>query len=101
MKEKADKAVDIVKDTVTKKAIADEMAEKLNKQIADEYGSGYKALKKDSNGKYKPADAGAEYVIVQVMKSDLSDETKESLLFDYFGITESQANDVLKDKHYK
>ena len=32
--------------------------------------------------------------------TDLTTAQKQELLFDTFGITESEANDVLNDKHY-
>ena len=41
------------------------------------------------------------YIIKRIMSAtDLTTAQKQELLFDTFGITESEANDVLNDKHY-
>lgn len=77
-------------------------ADYLNEDISEKYGSGYKALSRTNKNQYKPADAGADYIIIRVFNSDeLTQEQKEYLIYDKFGITENQVNNVLKDKHYR
>ncbi len=79
--------------------------EYLNNDIAKKYNKNgekdYKALKENGKNLYKRADADADYIIINVLgSSDLTQEQKEYLLYDKFGITEDEVNAALKDKHY-
>lgn len=72
----------------------------LNKSISDEHGENYKALKQTGKNKYVLANAESLYVIKRVYESDdLTQEQKEYLLFDKFGITEDQVYTAMNDKH--
>lgn len=84
---------------------ADEVTEwvdHFNDEIEEKYGEGKTALIPDGKDKYKRGDVDADYIIINIFKSpDLTQEQKEYLLYDKFGITEDQVNAVLKDPHYK
>ncbi len=74
----------------------------LNKTVSDKYGTEYKALKEAGKNKYERADIDADYIIIKVFESDdLTQEQKEYLLYDKFGITEDQVNTAMKDPHYR
>lgn len=74
----------------------------LNKGISDKYGEKYKALKETGKNQYERADADADYIIIRVFGSnDLTQEQKEYLLYDKFGITLDQVNAAMKDLHYR
>lgn len=74
----------------------------LNKAVSDKYGTDYKALKETGKNQYERADIDADYIIIRVFESDdLTQEQKEYLLYDKFGITEDQVNTAMKDPHYR
>lgn len=74
----------------------------LNDDISSRYGDNAKALKEVNKGQYQRADADADYIIIKVFGSDeLTQEQKEYLLYDKFGITEDQVNAAIKDPHYR
>ncbi len=75
----------------------------LNSAFKTDVGSEeYTALELTGKNKYSLADAEAAYIIRRVFdSSDLSQEQKEYLIYDKFGITEDQVNAVLRDPHYK
>lgn len=74
----------------------------LNKAVSDKYGANYKALNETGKNQYERADIDADYIIIKVFESsDLTQEQKEYLLYDKFGITENQVNTALKDPHYR
>lgn len=77
-------------------------AKYLNDDIASRYGSDKQAVKEVNKNQYQRADADADYIIIKVFSSDdLTQEQKEYLLYDKFGITEDQVNTARKDRHYK
>ena len=77
-------------------------ANELNREISEKYGSKFTAVVPTSNGNYKRGDADADYIILKVFGSDsLTQEQKEYLLYDKFGITENEVNAALNDKHYR
>ena len=77
-------------------------ANELNREISEKYGSKFTAVVPTSNGNYKRGDADADYIILKVFGSDsLTQEQKEYLLYDKFGITENEVNATLNDKHYR
>lgn len=84
-----------------------EWVEFLNNDVAEKYGNKedgepFKALTKTGKNAYNRADADADYIIISVMGSDdLTQEQKEYLLYNKFGITEDQVNAAMKDPHYK
>lgn len=83
----------------------------LNQTVADQYKDKYadsfsdtepKALKTVGKNQYAPADAGSDYIIIKVFQSDdLTQEQKEYLLYDKFGITEEQVDAAIHDRHYR
>lgn len=81
--------------------MAKNYADKLNKSIQKKYGDKYFALIDKGDGTYKAGNAGVEYIIKNVFEdTSLTQEEAETLLFDYFGITEKQIENVLNDTHY-
>lgn len=77
-------------------------ANELNREISEKYGSKFTAVIPTSNGKYQRGDADVDYIVTKIFGSDnLTQEQKEYLLYDKFGITEDQVKAVLNDKHYK
>ena len=101
----------------------DKWANAINREFAKRYGAGSvssgsafenmgasnsslsslkSALIKKSDGTYKIADADADFIILQVLNAtDLNQDQKDYLLYDKFGITPDQVNNVLRDRHYK
>lgn len=78
-----------------------EWAEYLNNDVASKY-PGKTALKQTNQNQYKRADVDADYIIIRIFGSDdLTQEQKEYLLYDKFGITEDQVNDARRDQHYR
>ena len=74
----------------------------LNSSVSNNYGSEYKALKEVGKNLYKLADVGADYIIKRVSEStDLTQEQKNYLLYDKFGISEDAAYAAARDPHYK
>ena len=81
--------------------MAKNYAEKLNKKLQKQYGDKFFALIDNGDGTYKAGNAGVEYIIKNVFEdTSLTQEEAETLLFDYFGITEKQIENVLNDTHY-
>ena len=84
-----------------------EWVEFLNNEVSKNYGNNasgepYKALTQTGKNTYKRADMDADYIIINVMGSDdLTQEQKEFLLYNKFGITEDEVNTAMKDKHYR
>jgi hypothetical protein len=77
-------------------------ANELNREISEKYGSKFTAVVPTSNGNYKRGDADVDYIVTKIFGSDdLTQEQKEYLLYDKFGITEEQVKAVINDKHYK
>ena len=77
-------------------------ANELNREISEKYGSKFTAVVPTSNGNYKRGDADVDYIVQKVFGSDtLTQEQKEYLLYDKFGITEDEVKAVLNDKHYR
>lgn len=78
-------------------------ADYLNEYVADRCGSdNYKALTRTNKNQYEPGNVGIDYIVARVFSSDdLTQEQKEYLIYDKFGITENQVNNMLKDKHYR
>ncbi len=78
-----------------------EWVDYLNGAIESKYPN-KTALTQTGKNEYKRADADADYIIIKVFSSnDLTQEQKEYLLYDKFGITEDQVNAALKDAHYR
>ncbi len=74
----------------------------LNDDVSAKYGEDFKALEQTGENQYKRANIDADYIIIRVFESnDLTQEQKEYLLYDKFGITEDQVYAVLKDPHYR
>lgn len=74
----------------------------LNDDVSAKYGEDFKALERTGKNQYQRADIDADYIIIRVFESnDLTQEQKEYLLYDKFGITEDQVYAVLKDPHYR
>lgn len=77
-------------------------ADMLNREISSKYGSNFKAIEVLGNGQYKAVASAAEYIADRVLKSNsLSDEQKQYLLIDKFGISPSVINTMLKDTHHR
>lgn len=73
----------------------------LNKQVEEKY-PGKTAINKTGANTYKKGDIDADWIIIKVFESDsLTQEQKEYLLYDKFGITEDQVNTAMKDPHYR
>ena len=74
----------------------------LNKEISSKYGSNFKAIEVLGNGQYKAVPSAAEYIADRVLKSNsLSDEQKQYLIIDKFGISPSVINTMLEDTHHR
>lgn len=74
----------------------------LNEQITEKYGDSFTAIEETGSNSYKKGNVDADYIIIRVFESDsLTQEQKEYLLYDKFGITEDQVNTAMKDPHYK
>jgi hypothetical protein len=83
-------------------SVVEKWADKLNDDIAEKYGDKYTALVPNGDGTYERGDADADYIILRVLGDDkLTQEQKEYLLYDRFGITEDQVNTAYRDPHYK
>lgn len=83
-------------------SVVEKWADKLNDDIAEKYGDTYTALVPNGDGTYERGDADADYIILRVLGDDkLTQEQKEYLLYDRFGITEDQVNTAYRDSHYK
>ncbi len=77
------------------------IVDKLNKEISDKYGNSYKAVEV-VGGEYKVSPQCVDFVIIRVYgDKTLTDQQRESLLYDKFGITEEQVEAVLRDPHYR
>lgn len=82
-------------------SVVEKWADKLNNEVAEKYGSKYKAVKLKENGEYERADMDADFIIIRIYEStDLTQEEKEYLI-SKFGITEDELNAVYKDGHYR
>ena len=98
---KSNSGSDSTKAPLTEKQV-ESWADALNDTISNDYGKEYKALEKVGGNEYKPADAGADYIILKVLNStDLTQEQKDYLLYNKFHITEDQVNNVIRDHHYR
>ena len=77
-------------------------ADSLNKEAAEKYSEdeNFKILQPNGYAQYKANKTAADFIILRILNSTLSNEQKSYLLFDKFGITENEVNNVLNDKHY-
>lgn len=83
-------------------SFAEKYADKINTAFKKKNGDKYSALKANGDGTYSLSDAESAYIIKAVFEDDsLTQDEAESLLYDYFGITEKQVQDVLNDRHYR
>lgn len=83
-------------------SFAEKYADKINTAFKKRNGDKYSALKANGDGTYSLSDAESAYIIKAIFEDDsLTQDEAESLLYDYFGITEKQVQDVLNDRHYR
>ena len=77
-------------------------ADSLNKEAAEKYSEdeNFKILQPNGYAQYKANKTAADFIILRILNSTLTNEQKSYLLFDKFGITENEVNNVLNDKHY-
>ena len=77
-------------------------ADKLNADLAQQFGPEYKAIESTGNNSYEVVPKAAEYTAMRILEStELTDEQKEYLLFDVFGVSQDTINNMLNDRHYK
>ena len=73
----------------------------LNKQVDEKY-PGKTAIDSTGPNSYKKGDVDSDWIIIKVFESDsLTQEQKDYLLYDKFGITEDQVFSAMKDPHYR